>query len=93
MDADPTATPVVVDPYIGRHLRVHQREGVQFMYDCVMGMREAGRNGCILADDMGLGAWPAPRVCKRDLYTALCTSGRVGQQRRLNTLLHGSFRS
>lgn len=31
-----------------------QVEGVQFMYDCVMGHREAGL-GCILADEMGLG--------------------------------------
>ena len=24
--------PVVVDPYVARHLRPHQKEGVQFMY-------------------------------------------------------------
>ncbi|GJN93684.1 hypothetical protein Rhopal_006741-T1 [Rhodotorula paludigena] len=45
---------VVVDPIIGDKLRDHQREGVAFMYECVMGMRTAGQ-GCILADDMGLG--------------------------------------
>lgn len=45
---------VVVDPFIGRHLREHQRQGVQFMYECVMGMRESGE-GAILADEMGLG--------------------------------------
>ena len=33
-------TDVVVDPYLARHLKQHQREGVSFMYDCVMGMRE-----------------------------------------------------
>jgi DNA repair and recombination protein RAD54B len=45
---------VVMDPLIGQHLREHQREGVQFMYECVMGMRESGE-GAILADEMGLG--------------------------------------
>jgi hypothetical protein len=46
---------VVVDPYICRHLRPHQRAGVQFLYDCVMGAREANCFGAVLADDMGLG--------------------------------------
>ena len=36
-------TPVVVDPYIGRKLRPHQCHGVQFLYECVMGLREANR--------------------------------------------------
>lgn len=45
---------VVMDPFLGRHLRPHQREGVQFMYECVMGMKESGE-GCLLADEMGLG--------------------------------------
>ena len=47
--------PVTVDPYIGRHLRPHQRKGVTFLYECVMGLREANRFGAVLADDMGLG--------------------------------------
>ncbi|GAA5928218.1 hypothetical protein JCM3775_000545 [Rhodotorula graminis] len=45
---------VVVDPLIGDKLRQHQREGVAFMYECVMGMKTTGQ-GCLLADDMGLG--------------------------------------
>ena len=48
-----------VDPHVARALKPHQREGVQFMYDCVLGRRldEAGRPlaGCILAHSMGLG--------------------------------------
>ena len=36
-------TPVVVDPHIARKLRPHQVQGVQFMYECVMGMRETNR--------------------------------------------------
>ncbi|KAK9822627.1 hypothetical protein WJX81_000343 [Elliptochloris bilobata] len=46
---------VVVDPYICRHLRAHQREGVAFMYSRVHGQVSEGQNGAILADAMGLG--------------------------------------
>lgn len=46
---------VVVDPVLGRVLRPHQREGVQFMYDCLTGAKIPDYFGCILADDMGLG--------------------------------------
>jgi len=51
---------VEVPSVVAKILRPHQREGVQFMFECVSGMREAqvegytGR-GSILADDMGLG--------------------------------------
>ncbi|KAL4895630.1 SNF2 family N-terminal domain-containing protein [Aspergillus ambiguus] len=60
--ARPSAAPkgrqivdVVVDPILARHLRPHQREGVKFLYECVMGMRGFNGEGAILADDMGLG--------------------------------------
>ncbi|XP_053414611.1 DNA repair and recombination protein RAD54B [Nycticebus coucang] len=46
---------VVIDPYLVCHLRPHQKEGVVFLYECVMGMRMNGRYGAILADEMGLG--------------------------------------
>ncbi|XP_026780667.3 DNA repair and recombination protein RAD54B isoform X1 [Pangasianodon hypophthalmus] len=46
---------VVVDPHLTNHLRPHQREGVVFLYECLVGMRLAGRCGAILADEMGLG--------------------------------------
>lgn len=46
---------VVVDPLLTQHLREHQREGVKFMYECVMGMRDFNGQGVILADEMGLG--------------------------------------
>lgn len=39
---------VVVDPFLGRHLRPHQAEGVRFMYECVMGLRSATHLGAIL---------------------------------------------
>ncbi|XP_071458342.1 DNA repair and recombination protein RAD54B isoform X2 [Marmota flaviventris] len=46
---------VVVDPHLVYHLRPHQKEGIIFLYDVVMGMRMNGRCGAILADEMGLG--------------------------------------
>uniref|UniRef100_I3JFK1 RAD54 homolog B n=1 Tax=Oreochromis niloticus TaxID=8128 RepID=I3JFK1_ORENI len=46
---------VVLDPHLTTHLRPHQRDGLLFLYECVMGMRAAGCYGAILADEMGLG--------------------------------------
>nr|QDO16345.1 DNA repair and recombination protein RAD54-like [Lingulodinium polyedra] len=46
---------VVVDPDVSRVLREHQRIGVQFLFDCLMGLKPFDGSGCILADDMGLG--------------------------------------
>ncbi|KAH7575236.1 hypothetical protein JRO89_XS02G0067500 [Xanthoceras sorbifolium] len=46
---------ILVDPLLVRFLRPHQREGVQFMFECVSGLCSANIYGCILADDMGLG--------------------------------------
>lgn len=40
---------VVIDPHIAHALRPHQREGVKFLYECVMGMRGFLGNGAILA--------------------------------------------
>ncbi|KAM0895634.1 hypothetical protein ACQ4PT_023723 [Festuca glaucescens] len=49
-------TAIEVDHLLVRYLRPHQREGVQFMFDCVAGLlSDDGIAGCILADDMGLG--------------------------------------
>ena len=46
---------VVVDPLLAKKLRPHQREGVKFLYECVMGLRDYGGKGALLADEMGLG--------------------------------------
>ncbi|KAJ7514819.1 hypothetical protein O6H91_23G060700 [Diphasiastrum complanatum] len=63
-DVDPSSTQnaesIVVDPILVRFLRPHQREGVQFMFECIAGLRDFSKvdeslAGCILADDMGLG--------------------------------------
>lgn len=40
---------VVVDPHLSRDLRPHQREGVIFLYECVMGMKDYTGCGAILA--------------------------------------------
>ena len=41
-----------VPPILAKWLRPHQREGVYFLYQCVMGMKNYNGNGAILADDM-----------------------------------------
>ena len=46
---------VVVDPILSKHLRPHQRDGVKFLYECVMGLRQDDQFGAVLADEMGLG--------------------------------------
>lgn len=43
--------PVVLDPKLYKCMRPHQREGVQFLYDCTMHVAR-GKQGCILADEM-----------------------------------------
>lgn len=48
-------TEVAVDGFLSRVLRPHQREGVTFLYECVMGMKNTQYFGSILADEMGLG--------------------------------------
>ena len=52
---DKAIVDVVVDPILSKHLREHQREGIKFLYECVMGMRNFEGQGAILADEMGLG--------------------------------------
>lgn len=43
---------VFVPTVLAKWLRPHQREGVQFMYECVMGLKDFQGKGCILADGM-----------------------------------------
>ncbi|KAL8868841.1 MAG: hypothetical protein Q9174_004720 [Haloplaca sp. 1 TL-2023] len=46
---------VTVDVSLSKKLRQHQREGISFLYECVMGLRDFDGRGAILADEMGLG--------------------------------------
>jgi hypothetical protein len=61
-DEEPAAPhEVSVHSCLARWLRPHQRVGLQFMFDCCMGLMEGlDGSGCILADDMGLGK---VRIC------------------------------
>jgi hypothetical protein len=54
-DMEGAGEPITVDPCVCKFLREHQREGLQFLFDCVHGLKPHGGSGCILADDMGLG--------------------------------------
>lgn len=49
------AKPVTVDPNLTKVLRPHQKDGILFMYECVMGLKSPEYNGALLADEMGLG--------------------------------------
>ena len=42
---------VFIDPFLASVLRPHQVEGVQFLYESIMGFKEKG-TGAILADEM-----------------------------------------
>ncbi|KZT54882.1 hypothetical protein CALCODRAFT_472835 [Calocera cornea HHB12733] len=53
--SDKSIVEVVVDPLLSERLRPHQKEGVLFLYEAVMGMRRHEGYGAILADEMGLG--------------------------------------
>ena len=61
---DAHAFPVKVERQLQMHLRPHQVEGVQFMFDRLMGRAQAegqaegsrmAPSGCVLAHEMGLG--------------------------------------
>ncbi|XP_054711250.1 DNA repair and recombination protein RAD54B-like [Uloborus diversus] len=46
---------VKVDDFLANQLRPHQKEGVIFMYKCILGLQHDFGHGVILADEMGLG--------------------------------------
>ena len=53
----PPPKPIEVDPKLCRFLRSHQREGTQFLFNCLMGLRDFdGCGWCVLS---------APRRCRR----------------------------
>jgi len=70
---------VVVDPFIGASLRPHQRDGVKFMYECVMGLRRdvvsgAAHTGCLL---VGQHARCAPASLKPERFSCLDESSAL----------------
>ncbi|KAG1670867.1 hypothetical protein FOA52_000369 [Chlamydomonas sp. UWO 241] len=50
-----TLSKVFVEPFIAAKLRPHQAEGVKFMLQCMLGLRNPKHTGVVLADGMGLG--------------------------------------
>ncbi|XP_050421468.1 DNA repair and recombination protein RAD54B-like isoform X2 [Adelges cooleyi] len=48
-------TPVALESFLAKCLRPHQREGIIFLYCCVVGLKHPDYFGAILADEMGLG--------------------------------------
>ena len=78
-------TPVVVDPIIAKKLRPHQREGVIFMYESVMGMRKHDGQGCILADEMCDGNLSLLKVPLISIYRACRGLGKTIQVGTLTT--------
>ncbi|KZC14747.1 DNA repair and recombination protein RAD54B, partial [Dufourea novaeangliae] len=46
---------VTVDACLVNALRPHQRHGIVFLYECIMGLKVPNYFGAILADEMGLG--------------------------------------
>lgn len=50
--SDESGHKIEVIPDLASKLRPHQREGVQFLFECTMGLRGFEGQGCILADDM-----------------------------------------
>jgi len=46
---------ISVDSCLVAKLREHQRHGILFLYECLMGLRVPNYSGAILADEMGLG--------------------------------------
>lgn len=55
-----------------RHLREHQRAGVSFLWECTMGLREAGRLGAILAGASAALSF----ACKLHAVMITCMSNR-----------------
>uniref|UniRef100_W8BU55 DNA repair and recombination protein RAD54-like n=1 Tax=Ceratitis capitata TaxID=7213 RepID=W8BU55_CERCA len=68
---------------LDQHLRPHQRDGVSFLYKCVMGLHAPTYRGCILADDMGLGK----TLQCLTLACILLKSGPYGGERVLHRVL------
>lgn len=45
----------MLESFLAKHLRPHQKTGVTFLYECVSGFKAHEYFGAILADEMGLG--------------------------------------
>lgn len=84
IDASEKPRMVVVDPSISSKLRPHQREGVKFLYSCLMGLKSPDMRGAILADEMGLGKTLQTITL---IWTLLRQSPIAGQKPTINKVL------
>lgn len=75
--------PVEVSYRLAQLLRPHQKDGVSFLYKCVMGFYNPKYRGCILADEMGLGK---TLQCLTLAHTLL-KGGPYGGERELHRVL------
>lgn len=60
----------LVEQFLSKQLRDHQRQGVQFLYDTVMGLSSKGYEGCILADEVRHEVPNETLLHKREVRTA-----------------------
>ncbi len=75
---------VVLDPLLARQMRPHQREGLKFMYECVMGLRDTEHTGCILADEMYACFSKTSQAPQR--FLTLCIRARRGLGKTLQAI-------
>ena len=83
------AIDVVLDPILIRCLRPHQKDGMKFLYECVMGIKEFNGRGAILADEMGLGKTLTVIAL---IWTLLSTISSCGTKIRTKSLSGGNGR-
>ncbi|CAL1276672.1 unnamed protein product [Larinioides sclopetarius] len=69
-------TTVKIDKFLSKQLRIHQKEGIIFLYKCIMGLQHEYGQGAILADEMGLGK---TLQCIALIWT-LCKQGPYGKR-------------
>jgi len=50
-ELEDSCVPMLVPKVLAQFLRPHQRAGVEFCCECLLGLKDFKGNGCILADD------------------------------------------
>lgn len=48
-DKEKSIYPCFIDPFLCNKMRIHQKEGIKFMFECITGFRGQDISGCILA--------------------------------------------
>ena len=46
---DNSVVPCYIDPFLCTQMRIHQKEGVKFMFECITNLKAPEITGCILA--------------------------------------------